>query len=260
MLVLLLTGCGLGPNRPAPTIPVSAPPTALASLPPTGAWTPFESATLSADSRVLTLHFVGGRPYDPSDPCSIAYAGWAQRDGDALDAAVVDVTPTPRNAGQACTAEGHERTVVVPLTEPFLGSRVADKAGGVNFVRQPEGLDQLHGLPSGWMLRTEGDVEDSPTGRWLRTYAPIATPDLSASKGHLDFYQSFGSPAGVSGGDSEQAVTVDGQEARLYVSSTDGELILVWMLGTNGLALDANAADFTQAELIKLAEAVTPGS
>jgi hypothetical protein len=149
--------------------------------------------------------------------------------------------------------------VTVPLAQPFLGARVRDLAGGTNFVRRPAGLVDLHGLPASWLLRSEGDVEGSPTGRWLRTYSPLAQPNIATSENKLDFYQAFGGPADVSGGDAEQAVTVNGQIATLYRSSTDGELVLDWTLGTNGLALDANDADFSVAQLIQLAESATGG-
>ena len=270
LLCALLTGCA----APVPSLVLSASPTASSrqatptdSLPlpsplmssPAGLLVPFDSAALLDGNRVLTLQFVGGRLYSASDPCSRAYAGWAQPDGDVLDAAVVDVTPPPPGGPIACTAEGHDRTVSIPLAQPYLGSRVRDRAGDLHFVRQPAGLVELHGLPAGWLLRSEGDVEGSPSGRWLRTYSPLAQPNIATSKNKLDLYQAFGGPADVSGGDTEQAVSVNGQNATLYRSTTDGELVLDWMLGTNGLALDANEADFSVAQLIRLAESATGG-
>ena len=38
----------------------------------------------------------------------------------------------------------------------------------------------------------------------------------------------------------------------------DGELVLVWTLGTDGLALVANETDFSVGELISLAESAIP--
>ena len=266
LLCALLAGCAAplpsmtptGSSGPA-TLPDSlALPSPLMSS-PAGLLVPFDSAALLDGNRVLMLQFVGGRIYSASDPCSRAYAGWAQLDGDVLDAAVADVTPPPPGGPITCTAEGPDRTVSIPLAQPYLGSRVRDRAGGLHFVRRPAGLVELHGLAAGWLLRSEGDVEGSPSGRWLRTYSPLAQPNIATSKNKLDFYQAFGGPADVSGGDAEQAVSVSGQNATLYRSSTDGELVLDWTLGTTGLALDANEADFSVAQLIQLAENATGG-
>lgn len=267
LLCALLAGCAAplpsmtptgssGRATPPDSLPLTSP---LISPPPPGTLVPFDSAALLDGNRILTLKFVGGRVYSASDPCSRAYAGWARRDGDVLDVAVVDVTPPPAGGPVACTAEGYHRTVSIPLAQPYLGSRVQDRAGDLHFVRQPAGLVELHGLPASWLLRSEGDVEGSPSGRWLRTYSPLAQPNIATSKNKLDFYQAFGGPADVSGGDAEQAVSVNGQNATLYRSTTDGELVLDWTHGTNGLALDANEADFSVAQLIQLADRATGG-
>jgi hypothetical protein len=242
------------------------PPTAVASLPATSAWSRFESAAMSEGNRLLTLHFQGGLPYNPSGPCAVAYAGWAKPDGPDLVAAVINVTPVratpaPGSPPVACPLFAVERTVTVPLAQPFLGARVRDLAGGASFVRRPDDLEVLHGLPPGWSLRSEGDVAESQTGRWLRTYAPVPQPDLSTSRGHLDFYESFGSQVAISCGGigTEQMVQVNGKEAHLSLCGVDGELILEWPVGANDLALDANAADFSIGALIKLADSAVPG-
>jgi hypothetical protein len=218
---------------------------------------------MSADSRRLTLHFFGGVPYDPSDPCSVAYAGWAQPDGPDLEAAIINMTPAPPvpTSPVACPLSAVQRIVTVPLAQPFRGALVRDLAGDANFVRRPDGLEVLHGLPPGWSLRSEGDVAESQTGRWLQTYAPVPKPYLSTSRGHLDFYESFGSQVAISCGGigTEQIVQVSGLEAHLLECSSDGGLILEWPVGANDLALDANSADFSISALIKLAESAKPG-
>jgi hypothetical protein len=238
----------------------------VASLPPTAAWVHFQSAEMSEGDRLLTLHFQGGLPYDPSDPCSVAYAGWAQPDGPDLVAAVINVTPVragpgPTSPVAVCALFAVDRTVTVPLAQPFLGARVRDLAGDATFVRRPDGLEVLDALPPGWNLRSEGDVSGSETGRWLRTYAPVPQPDLSTSRGHLDFYEAFGSQVAIDcgGTGTEQIVQVNGKEAHLSVCGPDGELILEWPVGATDLALDANAADFSIGALIKLAESAKPG-
>ena len=178
-----------------------------------------------------------------------------------LYVAIVDVTqrvrPSDAATPQACDAMGHGRTVSIDLAAPFTGGRIVDLAGYVHFLRAPDGLADLHGLPSGWTLRSASDVEESPTGRWLRVFAPVADPPQGTSQGRLDLYQAFGGPAGVSGGDDVRTVSVNGQAATLYRSSADGELVLVWALGGDGLAIVANEADFTADALVRLAEGAT---
>lgn len=275
VLALAIAGCGAvvptaSPEPPSavdptpPTSGVSPVPSALSgststpgptSTPPPGAGTRFDSATLSADGKTLTLAFVGGQAFSLTNPCSAAYTAWAEVVGDVLRAAVVNVTPVLPTLppSVSCDAVGYGRTASVELPAPFEGSRVEDLAGYVHFVRPPEGLAELTGLPGDWQLRSQHDVEESPTGRWLRVYAPTADPPLDGSKGHVDFYQSFGGAANVSGGDERRDVTVDGKPALLYRNPPDGELVLVWLLEGNGMALVANEADFSADALIELA-------
>jgi hypothetical protein len=276
ILALVIAGCGAVVPSGSPVAPLAVDPT-----PPTSGVTPlatassapastvgptstrppgglarFDTATLSADSKTLTLAFVGGQSFSATNPCSSAYTAWAEAVGDVLYAAVVDVTPPlPSLAPNvACDAVGYARTASVDLPAPFGGARVIDLAGNVHFIRPPDELAVLTGLPDGWQLRSQRDVEDSPTGRWLRVYAPTADPPLDISKGHLDLYQAFAGAANVAGGDEHRDVTVNGQPALLYRNPLDGELVLVWLLGGNGFALVANEADFPADALIRLAE------
>jgi hypothetical protein len=220
--------------------------------------TSFTTQTLTEGNRLLTIDFVGGRLFSALDHCSRAYAGWAEAVGDQLEVAVIDVTPPLilPNGGEppGCDAIGYERTVTVRLAEPFVGSRVHDLAGYLHFLRAPEGLVTLSGLPANWLLRSERDVEDSRTGRWQRTYSPVANPDAGTSKGKIDLYQSFGGPVNVTGGDQQGTVTVNGGAATLYRNGPDGELVLVWRLGSDELALVANETDVPIDRLITLAE------
>jgi hypothetical protein len=236
-------------TQPPPVISVPG------STPPPGGIVPFSKAELGDGNQVLTIDFVGGRFSASGDPCSRDYAGSAEAVGDRLAVAVVDVKPPRPNV--ICSAEGYERSVAVRLPAPFVGSRIDDRAGYVHFLRAPAGLAELRGLPAGWLLRAETDVADSPTGRWLRTYSPAAVPPTGTSKGRIDLYQAFGGPASISGGEEQRTVTVNGQRATQYRSTPDGELVLVWMLGTDGLALVANEADFSVETLVELAESTT---
>ena len=241
-----------GPLATQPPPAVSVPGT----TPPPGESVPFSDAELSDGNRVLTIGFIGGRFSASGDPCARDYAGWADAIDDRLVAAVVDVTP-PR-PDVVCDAAGYKRSVAVALAAPFFGSRIDDRAGYVHFLRAPGGLAELRGLPAGWLMRAEADVADSPTGRWLRTYSPLPVPPTGTSKGRIDFYQAFGRPAAVSGGEEQRTVMVNGQHATLYRFAADGELVLVWMLGSDGLALVANETDYSVEALIELAESATP--
>ena len=236
-------------TQPPPAVSVPG------TTPPPGGIVQFSNVELSDGKRVLTIDFVGGRFSASGDPCSRDYAGWAEAVGDRLAVAIVDVTP-PRPS-VICTAEGYGRSVAVRLPVPFVGSRIDDLAGYVHFLRAPTGLAELGGLPAGWLLRAEADVAESPTGRWLRTYSPAAVPPTGTSKGRIDLYQAFGGPASVSGGEEHRTVTVNGQRATLYRSPPDGELVLEWMLGTDGLALVANETDVSVEALIELADSAT---
>ena len=60
----------------------------------------------------------------------------------------------------------------------------------------------------------------------------------------------------MTGGDEVRGVQVNGTPATLYRNAPDGELVLVWMLGGDGLGLVVNEADFSQDDAIRLAETV----
>jgi hypothetical protein len=239
LIVLIAGGCGPGPS---PSVEPSA-----------GSIVRFEQAEIADGGSVLTLHFVGGPPYDPNDPCSNAYSGWARLDGADLDAAVVDRTPPSTGA---CSLVGFGRTVSVALARPFLGSRVHDLAGGTHFVRRPDDALQIHGLPTGWTLQSEADGDVGADGQWVQTFSPAPLTLDGTTLHKLALYQTFGEPSTVSIGGPDEGVhvTVNGTSATLHGPVADGELLLTWDFGSNGLTFDANSADFSPAELIALAE------
>ncbi len=115
-VVAAVTGCapriGAGPSQvpPAPT--------------------PIDSVTLAADRRSVRVDFVGGRAFDPADPCSVAYRGTAAIVGDVLEIGVyAEPHPKPLPSGWACDAVGYRRTLVLQLPGAFDGSRVRDLSG-----------------------------------------------------------------------------------------------------------------------------------
>jgi hypothetical protein len=250
----LVAACASSPNPSRPIDP-SPDSTIEPSGPPAGEPVRFETIVLSPDRSSVTVSFVGAKAFDPTDPCSAHYFGWAREVEGVLQVKVVDDTPRqPGATPQACDLVGFTRTITIDLARPYAGWRAKDLAGDMHFVSRPPGSVELTTLPSGWILQLERDVEESTTGRWQRTWTQGGSLNVQSSKGRIDLYQAFGGPADVSGGEEIRSVLVNGRGATLYRSAPDGELVLVWKLGEDGLALVVSESDFKIAEAIKLAE------
>jgi hypothetical protein len=226
-----------------------------------------DDVTMSEDQRTAHLSFTGGPPWDPNDPCATDYVAVGDVRDDVLEVAVIETVssgegwpePPPDAPLLACNAMGHPHSVRLALPEAFTGSTVRDLSGQVFFVSVPDGLVALAGLPDGWALRSEGDVEGSPTGRWQRQYVSSDGPSWEDNRGVLDLYQAFGGPVMVSGGDEQQSVAIGPTTGTLYRELPSGELVLTWELDGTALAIVANESDFTPAALIELAaSAVLP--
>lgn len=263
ILVLLIVSL---PNRGDPARPATSPSGPLATnaalspgptqVAPKGPLTWFETVRLSEDRRTVHLTFTGGAPYSADNPCSVDYAASAEVVGSVLEVAIWEVDHPDRAVlppGAGCPAIGYARELDVQLPQPFTGYEVHDLAGYVHFLSRPDNLAQLQ-LPEEWLLRSEETLSESPTGRWRQTYSPHEDPPGGGRPGALDFIQAFNAPAYVEGTFEQPAVEVNGSAARLWTSPEDGELVLVWRLGTDGLALVANEQDFSLDELIALAE------
>jgi len=261
-LVLAVAACG----SPSPTVPPGAigsagdgtsdPATSID--PPPGAPVRIDTAAISGDGSTLTVGFTGGKDYDPTDPCTNHYFGWARETEGALRVKVVDDTPRPASGPTqvACDAMGYGRTIAIHLDRPFPGFRVEDLAGYVHFVRPPDGLATID-VPDGWTLVAQGDTEESTSGRWQRTWTRGGPPDPATSRGQIALYQSFDSPADPTGGGGDLSrVQVNGTPAALYPNPADGQLGLVWTVGGDGMGLIVNEADFSQDAAIRLAETV----
>lgn len=259
--LLVASWSGLGPHPPAAPSPTA--PSPLASPPggpPAWAWlTWFDSVTLSEDGRTVHLSFIGGPEYSPTDPCSVDYDARAEIVGDTLVIALfsVDRSTIPLPPMVACPAIGYQRSLDIELPEPFTGYRVEDLAGHVHFLSRPDGLIELT-LPDGWELREERDISMSPSGRWLRTYSPLARLPGDGTAGRVDLYQAFDGPTYVLDGDDRTMVNVNGAPAVLWRSFTPGVFGVQWMHGRDGLAIVASEADFSDEQLIALAETAAP--
>jgi hypothetical protein len=217
-----------------------------------------DQLTLSKDGRRIKLDFVGARAYSPDDPCSADYAAKVAVVEDVLEVGVYESRRPAAAEGTGCDAMGHGRNLEVDLDAPFTGTVWHDLNGYRHFLAPPDGLVELAGLPAGWELRDGRDVEESPTGRWERTYSPDPPPtDPTRS---VVLYQSFDGPVNVTGGSEERQVVVNGRPATLYRHAPNGELVLVWRLGNDGLALMAYEQQFSVDEVIALAESATPAT
>ena len=256
------SACGL-----VPMLPPNAPADHLepGDSPPLGGTSRIEGVALADDGATLVLEFTGGPPFKPDDSCSKAYVGWVALDATdpaLLHALVIDVTPRPLIPDErGCDSLGHRRSVNVPLGAPFDGDRIVDDTTQNDattwFLRAPGALAELPPLPDGWTLAREESLPESPGGRWMRTFvAPGVDPDAQGPDGRLVVIQGFGQAAGVTGGAEQLDVQVNGMPAVLSREPDNGELVLVWRLGPNGMGLVAGEPDFSVAELIRLAEGV----
>ncbi len=234
-VALILAACSgsvpTATNSPGTPSPVVSPSPATETVPPASttptpiaeepSWPPqperdfrylsIEQLTLSRDGQHLSLDFVGWREYAADDPCSAEYKATATVVDGVLEVGVEESRrPTPTE-GTGCDALGHARSLEVDLDEPFTGSVWRDLNGYVHFLAPPDGLVELAGLPEGWELRAQRDVEQSPTGRWERTYSP--DPSLADATQSVVLYQAFDGPVNVTGGSEESQVVVNGRPA-----------------------------------------------
>jgi hypothetical protein len=218
-----------------------------------------DAATVAADGRSVRIDFVGGAEFDPGNPCSVAYVAEAEVAGDELQIAVyAQEHPLGPEAAANCEAIGYARSLVVALDERFLGTRIRDTAGQVFFLAAPDGLVEITGLPDGWTLRRAENLTESPTGRWMRVYSPLPDPGIEDSS--VTLIQAFGGPANTTGGELQPDVVVNGKPATLYLHEPTGEMVMVWQIGEDGVALVGNLRDFTQDEFIQLAESIVSAS
>jgi hypothetical protein len=223
---------------------------------------PISSLVLAADHRHITIDFVGSHEFVPGNPCSIEYEALTNVVNGVLEIGVLPkagVLPDAGPTAVTCDDLGYPRTLNVVLDAPFSGTRWHDRTGYLHFLAPPNGLVELTGLPAGWVLRKGRDVEESPAGRWERTYSPDAS--LADPTRTVVLYQTFDGSVPVTGGEEVTQVQVNGRAATLYRYAPSGELVLVWQLGSNGLGLVAFEQEFSQGELIALAESARgPGS
>lgn len=244
---------------------------------PAGSGTRIDSAELSADQLTLTVHFIGGKPYLASDPCSEDYEPWVVKHGDELDVAVINV----ERVGQAhlglntgCTMEGHLLVYHLKLAAPFTGATVNDLANrGTLYVGTPPGAAALTEVPAGWSMQRGFEEEPGPPPVWVQVYAagpfdPLIEGPIAPweGPGRLVLYEAFGSYGEWSDtraakseerGGHAVAATMNGGPATVWFDETSGELLLAWTMDGHSFGLIGNAADMAADELVGYAESVT---
>jgi hypothetical protein len=255
---LFVAGCVLG-LMPAPADDATPSPENLANgpNPPPGPAMQIEDITISEDHRTVELAVIGGPEYDPENPCSSHYFGWAHVVDGLLLAKVVDDTPpfANPNPNVFCTAEGHDRRMTVELEEPYEGGVAHDVSGRDHLLRAPAHTVSVP-LPEAWKLVQERDAPQNPLPQWYRMWSlngNVADPDHWVS-----VFQTFGGAMPFTDKEYDvRDVTVNGAPGRLFSYAPTGSLMLVWLLEGDGIELDGNVADFSPDQLIELAEAIT---
>jgi hypothetical protein len=94
----------------------------------------------------------------------------------------------------------------------------------------------------------------------VRVYAPADSKvaRFNGGAGQLDFYQAFGAATQIGGGPERRTVQIGGSPGVLLREPASGELLLQWMVGSNGVALVGNEADMTLLQLLAIAAAMKP--
>jgi hypothetical protein len=217
----------------------------------------FETVQLADGGLSVRADFVGGREFDPADPCSVAYEGAAEIvDRELVIGIFAKQHPMPLAPNQGCDAMGHSRSLTFALDEPFEGSVVRDLAGGALFLEPPTGLATIGLLPEGWLLRREENVPHGTAPRWERTWSPDPDPWPAEGDSMLTLLQAFGGPVEATGAEPQPPVRINGQEAEFWIHPPTGEMVLVWSFGDDEVALVGYLADFTQEEFVDIAESV----
>lgn len=100
----------------------------------------------SRDDLTLTVHFVGGAPFAPGDPCSVDYHAEAKESATEVAIRIVAFAPpapSQKNGPTGCADLGYGRTVEVPLAAPLRGRQVVNARSGV--AQQIIGPDEFLG-------------------------------------------------------------------------------------------------------------------
>ena len=238
--------------------------------PPDGRRVRIDTASLSQDKLKVTITFVGGPPYLPSDPCSADYEPWVATRGDTLDVVVAEILREHTVTSQTCPAIGIEHVYHLALAAPFVGTTVKGLGGGTFYVVPPAGLALASRLPRGWTLQRSFEQDPGPPPIWVQVYAATTVADGPIEgPGSLVLYEAFGLIGEWSDVRAEKArergatqlpVHVNGAPEVLWQDGASGELLLSWTLDGASFGLVGNTADMTADQLVSIAEGVTYAS
>jgi hypothetical protein len=215
---------------------------------------------LSSDRRELTVQFIGGFGYRPGDPCSDDYTGWAEIENGVLEVAIV-IIHHPDQAtlapDTACLAEGFSYLFHFDLASPFDGPTVRDLASGELWVPPPERVAFPSLLPAGWeAIDLRGSNFGDPGAHELyRTFLPPLT--LAAPpRPFMTLVQTFGAASDRAEGTVVSKVLVHGNDVDLFRGPEPGELTVIWLLGGDGMTLQAFDQAMTIDQFVAIANAV----
>lgn len=208
-----------------------------------GSWT---GARTSPDGRALVITFVGGRPYQAGDPCTVDYRGEVTETATEVRLRVFARSPKPAGS-YTCTMEGHTRKMTVRLAQPFGHRHLIEE----QFNREQPVFDgaqllEPSSLPSGWQLLTESaGYPDQETARyWSRTWgqpAPPPTGDrctpspapVTLTQGPADLVARYPS----NGERPTGSYDVRGHQATYFSGASAGITRLAWTEGDRGFVL-----------------------
>jgi hypothetical protein len=277
VVAVLVAGCvAEGPRTPDPAAEAQREPfeqtfgPEYPARPPAGEPVRIDTAELSADQRILTITFVGGKAYLASDPCSEDYEPWVALVDDELDVTVINVErPDQATLGPniGCTLEGYGHTYHLTLSAAFTGTTVRDQTGGILFVTTPPGAMIASDVPTGWSVQRSFEQEPGPPPIWVEVYAATPVGDQPfEGPGRLVLYEAFGASGEWRDTRAEKsrerggvrvAVTMNGASATVWSDAASGELLLAWTLGGHSVGLVGNSSDMTPEQLVTYAESVS---
>lgn len=231
----------LGPEETPASRQQSFGPNFVADV-PTG---PFQSINaggyLSADRRVLTVGFIGGRAYSRTDWCAVDYAAWASIRGNALLVAVTtiehpDQASMPPNG--ACTMEGYDYVFRIALPAPFRGDVVRDLGSDELWIPPPERVAEPRSLPAGMILgglRVAEGSEPQSHDFSRSYYIPPGVP--GGPNPSLALRQVLGAPPEPGAGSLMATAEVWGQPAEVRNAGGPDGLSVTWELDGDGFTL-----------------------
>jgi len=216
--------------------------------------------------------FVGGKPFDPANPCAREdIRAWAGANaGGGLDVAVGSLpvpgaaTFPPEGSGgvaTGCTAEGWTHEARLHLPSPYAGRTVVDLgANRVLWIDRPDPFIAPGDLPVGWALEQEHSSAYETPAVWTTVFAaPDINPDNGwGDPGHMVLRQGLdGPPAAVLDDTApSERVTVAGRPAILRSDPTYGQLELAWSLDGVPLLLTGFDQDLGREAFLAFATAL----